>query len=115
MPAKANAEFVARMEDALESYALPYDPEILLNYMNEQPAQLLDHSRQRKLKRGKVRLEHYEYERKGSFTLFIFTELLVSWRHVCSSQRPTKSDWVEEIRELLCPSSKGEAYSTGHG
>ncbi|WP_232231580.1 IS630 family transposase [Paenibacillus sp. HW567] len=102
MPAKANAEFVARMEDVLETYALPYDPEIPLICMDEQPVQLLDHTRPpEKMKPGKVRKEDYEYERKGSCTLFLFTEPLAGWRHVCASQRRTKSDWAEQIRELL--------------
>nr|WP_156830163.1 IS630 family transposase [Paenibacillus sp. HW567] len=102
IPAKANAEFVARMEDVLETYALPYDFEIPLICMDEQPVQLLDHTRPpEKMKPGKVRREDYEYERKGSCTLFLFTEPLAGWRHVCASQRRTKSDWAEQIRELL--------------
>ena len=44
IPAKSSSEFVARMEDVLETYALPYNPEIPLICMDEQPIQLVDHS-----------------------------------------------------------------------
>jgi hypothetical protein len=34
IPSSYNGEFVARMEDILETYALPYDPDIPLVWMN---------------------------------------------------------------------------------
>ena len=40
IPPKQNAEVVAKMEDILEIYALPYDEEIPLICMDEQPVQL---------------------------------------------------------------------------
>ncbi|WP_248931022.1 IS630 family transposase [Paenibacillus hamazuiensis] len=102
MPAKSSSEFVARMEDILETYALPYDPEIPLICMDEQPIQLLDHSRPPEpMKPGKVRREDYEYVRKGSCSLFLFTEPLAGWRHVHVSERRTKADWAKQVRELL--------------
>lgn len=90
------------MEDVLETYALPYDPEIPLICMDEQPIQLLDHSRPPELmKAGQVLREDYEYVRKGSCCLFLFTEPLAGWRHVQASERRTKSDWALQIQELL--------------
>lgn len=90
------------MEDILETYALPYDPEIPLICMDEQPVQLLEHSRPPEaMKSGKVRREDYEYVRKGSCSLFLFTEPLAGWRHVQASQRRTKADWAMQIQELL--------------
>lgn len=90
------------MEDVLETYALPYDPEIPLICMDEQPVQLLDHSRPpQKMKPGYVQKEDYEYIRKGSCSLFMFTEPLMGWRHVQASERRTKSDWALQIQELL--------------
>lgn len=35
IPAKFSGEFVARMKDVLETYALPYNPEIPLICMDE--------------------------------------------------------------------------------
>nr|WP_238354178.1 IS630 family transposase [Paenibacillus sp. 23TSA30-6] len=102
IPAKSSSEFVARMEDILETYALPYDPEIPLICMDEQPVQLLDHSRPaQQMKPGQVRREDYEYVRKGSCSLFMFTEPLAGWRHVQASERRTKVDWSLQVQELL--------------
>ncbi|NEU60519.1 transposase [Paenibacillus sp. ALJ109b] len=90
------------MEDVLETYALPYDPEIPLICMDEQPIQLLDHSRPpQTMKPGQVLREDYEYVRKGSCSLFLFTEPLAGWRHVQASEKRTKSDWALQIQELL--------------
>ncbi|GAA3412252.1 hypothetical protein GCM10020370_63680 [Paenibacillus hodogayensis] len=33
--------------------------------------------------------------------MFLFTEPLAGWRHVCVSERRTKSDWANQVRELL--------------
>jgi len=90
------------MEDVLETYALPYDPEIPLICMDEQPIQLLEDSRPSEpMKAGQVRREDYEYVRKGSCSVFLFTEPLAGWRHVQASERRTKADWALQIQELL--------------
>ncbi|TBL67614.1 transposase [Paenibacillus thalictri] len=90
------------MEDILETYVLPYDAEIPLICMDEQPVQLLAHSRPPEpMKPGKARREDYEYVRKGSSSLFLFTEPLAGWHHVHVSERRTKADWAEHICELL--------------
>jgi DDE superfamily endonuclease len=102
IPAKGSAEFVYRMEDILEVYALPYDEEYPLVCMDEQPVQLLDQKlKPLKMTQGKVEKEDYEYIRKGSCCIFMFTEPLAGWRHVYASERRTKIDWAWKIRELL--------------
>jgi len=69
------------MEDILDLYALPYDPEIPLICMDEQPCQLLDHKlRPLPMKPGKTEKEDYEYIRKGTCSIFVFTEPLAGWR-----------------------------------
>jgi hypothetical protein len=90
------------MEDILETYALPYDPEIPLICMDEQPIQLLEDSRPSEpMKPGQVCREDYEYVRKGSCSVFLFTAPLIGWRHVQASERRTKADWAMQIQELL--------------
>jgi len=102
IPAQYSGEFVARMEDVLEVYALPYDEELPVVCMDEQPFQLLGEKLQPiALKPGKPRKEDYEYIRNGVCSIFIFTEPLANWRHVHASQRRTKKDWALQIRELL--------------
>lgn len=90
------------MEDILETYALPYDPEIPMVCMDEKPYQLLDHYlKPLPMKQGSARKEDFEYVRKGSCSIFVFTEPLVGWRHVCATPRRTKIDWALQIHALL--------------
>lgn len=90
------------MEDVLEVYALPYDEEIPVICMDEQPVQLLGEKLQPiAMKPGKPRKVDYEYIRNGVCSIFVFTEPLANWRHVHASQRRTKRDWALQVRELL--------------
>ena len=41
IPPEADAEFVANMEDVLETYAKPLDPNVPVLCMDEQPVQLI--------------------------------------------------------------------------
>ena len=90
------------MEDILEVYALPYDENIPMICMDEKPFQLLkDKLTPLPMKPGKECKEDYEYERKGTCNIFIFTEPLGGWRHVNVTSRRTKKDWATQISELL--------------
>jgi hypothetical protein len=90
------------MEEILEVYRLPYDQNIPMICMDEQPYQFLGEKREPvKMKPGKVAKEDYEYTREGTCSIFMFTEPLGGWRHVHVSERRTKRDWALRIRELL--------------
>jgi len=90
------------MEDILETYALPYDPDIPLICMDEQPCQLLDHTlKPLPMKPGKPQYEDYEYVRKGTCSIFVFTEPLKGWRHIEATERRTQIDWAHQIDRLL--------------
>ena len=45
IPPEADAEFVAQMEEVLETYARPYNPRRPVLCMDEQPVQLLKEAR----------------------------------------------------------------------
>ena len=93
---------MARMEDILEVYALPYDENIPLICMDEQPCQLLDERvKPLPMRPGSAKKEDYEYIREGTCSIFIFTEPLKGWRHVKARKRRTKVDWAWMIKELL--------------
>lgn len=54
------------MEDVLEVYARPYDPDVPVVCMDEKPYQLLDYTRDSiDAAPGRTRKEDYEYSRKG--------------------------------------------------
>ena len=90
------------MEDILDLYCLPYDPNIPLICMDELPRQLIKEKR-RPLRAvpGSPRRVDYEYERNGTANVFLFTEPLAGWRHVNVRERRTGVDWAHEIEELL--------------
>ena len=93
---------MARMEDILDVYQLPYDAQCPVVCMDEKPYQLLADVREPiPLSPGKVRKIDSEYERKGTCSIFVFTEPLVGQTYAHARTRRTKIDWAEEIRWLL--------------
>jgi hypothetical protein len=102
IPPKANAEFVARMEDVLAVYHRPYDSALPVVCMDEQPTQLIRQTRVKlPMSPGKPERVDYEYERNGTANNFLFTEPLAGWRKVNVRERRTRKDWAAEIKELL--------------
>jgi hypothetical protein len=102
IPPKANGEFVAAMENVLETYAQPYDPQFPVLTMDEQPVQLLKETR-RPIPATKAhpRRVDYEYERAGTASVFMFAEPLSGWRDVRIREQRTKVDWAVEMAALL--------------
>ena len=102
IPPESNAEFVAQMEEVLAVYARPYDPQHPVVCMDEQPVQLVKQTRRvlPATKNHPQRVD-YEYERKGTASIFLFAEPLAGWRQATARQRRTKSDWAAEVATLL--------------
>jgi hypothetical protein len=102
IPPEANSEFVASMEDVLETYAQPYNPQAPVLCMDEQPVQLLKETRVPvPATKGHPRRVDYEYERAGTASIFMFCEALSGWREVHVRQQRTKIDWALEVEQLL--------------
>ena len=102
IPPEADGEFVAHMEEVLETYARPYDPARPVLCMDEQPVQLLKETRvpiPADLRHGK-RVD-YEYERAGTANIFMFAEPLAGWREVAVRETKTKVDWAIEMAALV--------------
>jgi hypothetical protein len=102
IPPEADSEFVASMEEILDTYAMPYNALIPVLCMDEQPVQLLKETRTSIAATKKhARRVDYEYERAGTACLFMFTEPLSGWRTVSARPQRTKVDWAFEMEELL--------------
>lgn len=102
IPPEGNSEFVACMEDVLETYATPYDPALPVVCMDEQPVQLLKETRVSiPATKDHPRRVDYEYERAGTACIFMFAEPLSGWRKVSARPHRTKVDWAFEMEELL--------------
>jgi hypothetical protein len=102
IPPEQNAEFVAAMEDVLEVYQRPRDPQRPVICLDEQSKQLI---RETRLPippaPGRIERADYEYERNGTANLFMLFAALEGWRHVKVTNRRTKVDFAEVIRELV--------------
>jgi len=102
IPPETNAEFVAHMEEVLETYAKAYDSTHPVLCMDEQPVQLLKETRvpiQATPSHGQ-RVD-YEYERNGTATIFMFAEPLSGYRQATARAHRTKVDWALEVAHLL--------------
>ena len=90
------------MEDVLEVYSRPYNPERPVICMDEKPYQLLDHLREPlPMKPGSIEKIDSEYKREGTCSIFIFTEPLGGWREAEALPRRTKMDWADQTKWLL--------------
>jgi len=102
IPPKRNAEFVACMEDILDTYERPYDAKFPVVCMDEQPVQLIGETRiALPVGPGQPRKYDHEYRRNGTAVNFMFTEPLAGWRKVDIRQSKTMIDWAQETRALL--------------
>lgn len=102
IPPEADAEFVANMEEVLETYEKAYDPACPVICMDEQPVQLIGETRVpiAATKEHPERVD-YEYERLGTASIFLFAEPLSGFRQATARPQRTKSDWAIEVAQLL--------------
>jgi len=100
IPAKQSSDFVANMENVLDVYKRPYSCEYPVVCMDESPKQLIGETRKpEKMKDGSTLID-YEYSRKGVCNIFIANEPLAGKRVVKITERKTKVDWAEFIKEI---------------
>ena len=102
MPEEPSAEFVAAMEDVLDVYHRPYDPQQPLVCLDECSKQLIAEVREPlPPKPGQVAKYDSEYERRGTANVFMAVEPLAGKRTVRVTDRRTRVDWAQFIRLLL--------------
>jgi len=102
IPPEQNAEFVARMEDILDVYALPYNADCPVICIDEKPYQLLDERREPiPMSVGSPKKYDNEYERMGTCSIFVMVEPLTGWHHAHARSRRTAIDFAHEIDWLL--------------
>ena len=101
IPPKANAAFVAAMEDVLEVYKRPHDPSRPLVCLDETSKQLVEETRTPlPVRPGQPARHDYEYKRNGTANLFMLFAPLEGWRHVKVTERRTAVDYAHVLREL---------------
>jgi hypothetical protein len=102
IPPKADAEFVAAMEDVLEVYHRPYDEARPLVCLDEASKQLVGEVVEPiPAEPGQPERFDYEYTRNGTANLFMVTMPLLGWRAVHVTERRTALDFAEVVRWLV--------------
>ena len=90
------------MEDVLDVYAAPYDPQRPQICFDEKMVQLIMEKRHPlPPKPGRPERFDYEYQRNGTRNLFFFFQPLAGWRHVLVTERRTKMDFAHCMQYLV--------------
>jgi hypothetical protein len=95
------AEYLARMEDILYLYSLPYNAQRPVGCFDELPVQLLnDVGAELPMKEGKLARFDYEYTRAGTASLLVAIEPRTGKRWVETSRQRTKADYCRFQQRL---------------
>jgi len=90
------------MEDILEVYQRSYTDDEILVCMDETSKQHIKETRAPlSMRQGVTEIYDFEYERNGVSNLFMLFAPLEGWRHVKVTNRHTKIDWAQLIKELV--------------
>jgi len=101
IPPEANAGFVAAMEDVLETYQRPRDPDRPLVCLDETSKQLIAETRAPiPPKPGQPARHGYEYQRNGVANLFMIFAPLEGWRRVEVTDHHAAVDYAKVLKEL---------------
>ena len=98
---QANAAFVANMEDVLEVYQRPHDPQRPVVCVDETTKQLIAETRaSMPAAPGRKARHDYEYHRNGVASLFMMVAPLEGWRSVKVTDRHAAADYAHVLKEL---------------
>jgi len=89
------------MEDVLEVYHRPHDPDRPVVCLDETSKQLIAETRVPiPAKPGRPKRHDYEYQRNGTANLFMMFAPLEGWRHVEVTDRHTAVDYAQILKDL---------------
>lgn len=90
------------MEDVLDLYAEPFDPQRPVVNVDERPCQLVaDVVPPLPVQPGHPHRYDFQYERHGSCNLFMLCQPLAGWRHVEVTAQRTTVDFAECMRQVV--------------
>ncbi|HEX8847314.1 MAG TPA: IS630 family transposase [Pyrinomonadaceae bacterium] len=96
-----DSQFLARMEQILALYALPYSAASPVVCFDERPCFLIgDHVAGLEMKAGQVARQHYAYEKNGSCALLMAIEPLTGKRLAEVFDQRTKQEYALFMKEL---------------
>jgi len=89
------------MEKVLDVYKRPYNEDNPVVCMDESPKQLIKETRMRiPMSKGQASKTDYEYARCGVCNIFMANEPLNGKRIVKVTERKTKKDWAEFVKQI---------------
>lgn len=94
-------DFVCGMEEVLDVYARPYDPDHPVVGLDESPKQLIGERRESFTDSTGVEHIDYEYTREGTVDLYMIVEPLAGRREVLVKDHHTRLDWAEVIAHVV--------------
>ena len=90
------------MEDVLDLYARPHDPlRPLVCFDETNKEQHIEVIEALPVQPGEPKREESTYERNGVSNMFMFFAPLENWRHVDVTDRRTKVDWAQCMKDLV--------------
>jgi len=96
-----NAQFIARMEQILWLYRLPYDPKYPVICFDERPCFLIGEAvAPLAMQPGQLKKEHYAYEKLGSCSLLAAIEPLTGKRIAQVYEQRTKKEFTDFCQSL---------------
>lgn len=99
IPAGSSAAFVCQMEQVLDVYEKPYDPDFPLVCMDESPKQIIDYKEV--VDSSGKKLQDSEYVRLGVAELFVAFEPLAGYRKMSIEQDHKAETWVNFIASQM--------------
>jgi hypothetical protein len=98
---EAGADFVCAMEEVLDAYQRPYDPQHPVVCLDESPHQLISETRVPFTDSQGIEYHDYEYKREGTADLYMIVEPLGARREVHVRSQHKALDWAEEVAYIV--------------
>lgn len=94
---QVSAEFVCQMEEVLDIYERPYDPDFPVVCLDESPKQLISETRTGFVDSKGVQYFDYEYKREGVADVFMVVEPLGAKRKVFIKDNHNSHQWAQVV------------------
>jgi len=101
IPPEQDAAFVCQMEEVLDVYKRPYDPQYPVVCLDESPKQLVSEVKQAiKKSDGSIQYD-YEYKREGAAEVYMCFEPLAGKRYIAVTETHTMIQWAKIVGYLV--------------
>jgi len=101
IPPEQNADFVCQMEQVLDVYKRPYDPNHPVICLDETAKQLVSETRQPIVTPEGVTLYDYEYKREGACDIYMVSEPLAGQRFVSVQDCHNRLVWASVVADVV--------------